>query len=1135
MAGGGSHWRIVDTRPGGNPIGRLAAALDAKGALRDEDPVDDELSFTEATLRRSSLGLTNVIEEARLPRNEKVLVLVDQFEELFRFIATAHTSEANDDASAFVKLLLEAARQSDVPIYVVITMRSDFLGDCARFRGLPEAINDGQYLIPRLTRSQRREAITGPASVFGATLSPTLVNRLLNDVGDVPDQLPILQHALMRTFDHCKKENPDSDTINLEDYEEIGGMAEALSRHADAILRRLSEDVAPEEGQGRQKIAEKLFKCLTEEGDGGRKVRRLAKLEDIADVANADVEEVASIIEAFRQPSNSFLMPPIGEELKPESYIDISHESLIRNWVTLSRWVEDEAKSANIYKRLAQTAVLHQKEEEDLLGGQALRVARDWRTQQQPNAAWATRYNPAYKTAMNFLTESDAHVRAAEDARVRSRRIRKTMLVGVALAILAPLLVMVHIKGVDEESIAKEAQYKAQMAAGWADHLLSRFYQIQSEDGSQLPPPATGTKFGDFINDYGKYYAYDPYWINDPYWIMQVLRDYEQYAHADIVQQYHVGTEDAYDTSGVDIWGTSLAEELLDAIWYAELEPGELFDAILRTGVRPDRLIDAIFEYSFSDFSDPAVQARLKSLIREGSRDKLPAGQLNEEIATPARDKLSAALLEEGLSIEDLLYALLNAELATPKSLFLSLRKSGLADGPDFDELSEEFAALSEQKDGDPDSLLAAIYTSLRSDEFDLEQVLEKKRKLDNVVNNTAHSVLAANAIFNHIKRERLRQIIAASADHVNTLESELNEIKQFIVDRNIFNVEKYDKGSGVGANELEESDSDKFTRQRRELSADELMAKFNGSKDPEEQSRVALVWVTFKLKELVGKIKESDLRDIRDSPIAKFLDEPDMSRSVIQNIRNAEWYDQTKEIVIALLPLIVFVVAWLCWMGWRRYRARRGTTIAVKASLIRLGLASLLDILIALVLGVALGFSAAAFTSLPAAIAFGSFEKAGDFLIFTFITVGAITLIGYLLVRDAIKFRFQRSFGKVLFELRPVTKNGGPITKKTSAKRNWILLIGLPLIGVIFVFSMIFLVETIKIGEYIDLYLDVDLDNSVVAQIYLVFSVLLVESLVILILVEKLGDRIAKTRVIDTRSEEAAAIDSSGNAALKL
>src|SRR4029078_3050344 len=103
-----------------------------------------------------------------------------------------------DEAAAFVKLLLEAAYNNSVAVYILLTMRSDFLGDCAQFRDLPQAINEGQYLIPRMTRDEQRAAITQPAAQLGGEMTPRLVQRLLNDAGDNPDHLPLLQHALMR-------------------------------------------------------------------------------------------------------------------------------------------------------------------------------------------------------------------------------------------------------------------------------------------------------------------------------------------------------------------------------------------------------------------------------------------------------------------------------------------------------------------------------------------------------------------------------------------------------------------------------------------------------------------------------------------------------------------------------------------------------------------------------------------------------------------------------------------------------------------------------------------------------------------------------------------------------------------------
>jgi hypothetical protein len=83
-------------------------------------------------------------------------------------------------------------------------MRSDYIGECARYRGPPEAVTTGLYLIARMTRDQRRSAIVEPVRVGGGRIAPRLVVRLLNDVGDDPDQLPILQHAMMRTWDYWK-------------------------------------------------------------------------------------------------------------------------------------------------------------------------------------------------------------------------------------------------------------------------------------------------------------------------------------------------------------------------------------------------------------------------------------------------------------------------------------------------------------------------------------------------------------------------------------------------------------------------------------------------------------------------------------------------------------------------------------------------------------------------------------------------------------------------------------------------------------------------------------------------------------------------------------------------------------------
>jgi len=160
MVQAGSSWRIALLRPGNDPIGNLARSLGRPEVLgRDTGPVAAaELGQTliETTLARSTRGLVDAVRQAHLPETDNLLVVVDQLEELFRFKQSLQIADSRDHALAFVKLLLEAAHQEEQPIFIALTMRSDFLGNCTEFPGLAEAINQGAYLVPRMTREERR-------------------------------------------------------------------------------------------------------------------------------------------------------------------------------------------------------------------------------------------------------------------------------------------------------------------------------------------------------------------------------------------------------------------------------------------------------------------------------------------------------------------------------------------------------------------------------------------------------------------------------------------------------------------------------------------------------------------------------------------------------------------------------------------------------------------------------------------------------------------------------------------------------------------------------------------------------------------------------------------------------------------
>ncbi len=386
----GVKWQVAEMRPGNHPFTNLVDALleteFGKTYLPELTEREQAKVFLQAQLRRGSLSLNTILQESPLPDDTNLLLFVDQFEEIFRYYDLGE----EDEAEAFVALLLASN------VYVVITMRSDFIGNCALFHGLPEAINDGQFLTPRLNREQLAEAIVTPARVFGGDVDPILVNQLLNDAGNDFDQLPLLQHALMRMWN--LRQNDEKIVLTLEDYEQIGGLTHALSHHADEAFNELEPT--------QQKIAEILFHNLSERGNYRRDTRRPIQLEKIAQQADVSWQDVAEVIEAFRQEERSFLTPPIEKALNPQSVIDITHESLIRNWQRLKKWTEEEAESAKLYKRLEEDACRWQQNECSLLRFPELDNALEWRNKFLPTPQWAKRYGQDFDLVMRFLDES---------------------------------------------------------------------------------------------------------------------------------------------------------------------------------------------------------------------------------------------------------------------------------------------------------------------------------------------------------------------------------------------------------------------------------------------------------------------------------------------------------------------------------------------------------------------------------------------------------------------------------------------------------------------------------------------------------------------------------------------------------
>lgn len=516
LTSAGSRWKIAKMQPRGRPMANLAEALVHSDAVRavasGSDAPDQQAAFlrwVSHKLESGPFGLREILDRRPLAENTNLLLVVDQFEEIFRYRRLI----SKDEADAFISLILQSARIVDQPIYVIITMRSDFLGDCTLFPGLPEAINAGLFLTPKLTREQIHQAIEGPANVFGGHVDEDLVNRLLNDVSIGNEPLPVLQHALLRMWnltlvDKSEDtlppiESGESPAVHLtvEQYVDsrVGGLKNALSNHADEVYFELDD-------QGRR-LARHMFCCLTDRADGRRDIRRPVAVSEIAAVAEVEWEAVVHIANCFRRPDRCFIVPSIENEpnLGPGTELDIGHESLIRLWNRLYHWVEDERRAAIIYQRLNDRAKRWKGNEADALGELELKEAKDWREKFKPSAAWSIRYGANFSVVQEFLEYSDAKycafIRDLENKRKRdqdrnvreaktkavmqsSRRILHLTIGGLSVTI-GLIIALLYMNNLLQEGkiTTEEERQKAIVEANRAnDALLALEYQAASQD-----------------------------------------------------------------------------------------------------------------------------------------------------------------------------------------------------------------------------------------------------------------------------------------------------------------------------------------------------------------------------------------------------------------------------------------------------------------------------------------------------------------------------------------------------------------------------------------------------------------------------------------------------------------------------
>ena len=345
------------------------------------------------------------------------------------FYGKTRIIETFKEAAFFVNLLLDTIALKGV--YIVLALRSDFLDNCIHFKGLPEALNESQYLVPKMTIDELKLVITRPVKMINASMTPALLETFLNDFSSKEGHLTILQHTLMRVVDFWSKESNCKGPIGVEHYNAIGGLDKALTIHADEAYHEL-------DSLENKLLVELIFKSLTDINLNSRGIRRPCQLSDLAEQLNVTENKIIEIIDVFRVTEKSFLLPSISEDIKGKDLIDISHESLIWDWDRLKFWTKEEVESSKILLNLCNAAELYQKGKGSLLTNPELEIALLWKEKSNPNEKWAFRYDKSFVRAINFLSQSSEsyNFQISQKELAQKNKIRKTKIFSIIVSIV---------------------------------------------------------------------------------------------------------------------------------------------------------------------------------------------------------------------------------------------------------------------------------------------------------------------------------------------------------------------------------------------------------------------------------------------------------------------------------------------------------------------------------------------------------------------------------------------------------------------------------------------------------------------------------------------------------------------------
>jgi serine/threonine protein kinase len=434
----GEMWETLVIRPGRKPLDALAGIIAPMVATAANlaDEVDEQKKLVEM-LRREPGHLGHVLRLRARRDNRRLLLFVDQFEELYTQVPDAA------DRAAFTACLSAVADDATSPLRVVLSIRSDFLDRVAEDPEFVGELTQGLFFLGPPGRDGLREAITQPAEMAGFQFElPATVEDMLDHLETTPGALPLLQFTAARlweTRDTARR------LLTHHSYAAMGGVAGALASHADRCVSEL----------GTQKIA--LVRALLLRLVTPERTRAIVPITELRELSR----EVGEIQRLIDQLVDARLLVVQTLEGGKGSTVEIVHESLVQGWPMLRRWLDENQDDAALVDQLRVAARQWQQKGFDaglLWRGDSADEARKFRVRYK---------GPLSDVERGFLDAVISHATA------QARRRRAAIIGGftaLSLIVIATMVLLVIIQKSRAE--AKDNEARAEIAQQEAEHQL---------------------------------------------------------------------------------------------------------------------------------------------------------------------------------------------------------------------------------------------------------------------------------------------------------------------------------------------------------------------------------------------------------------------------------------------------------------------------------------------------------------------------------------------------------------------------------------------------------------------------------------------------------------------------------------